>query len=522
MSSLVISRLIRPILGNRRYISLASSLVDKCTSCGIPLQLQDPQKPGFKPLITAKPYVKQEDLVYQKYISKLDPQDLQLLLQSSDAQEQSNNAEKQIVDPKPKEKESNSLPESAECLRCRRIKYQNTLPTEEGISNSDILDKLPFGAKIIHVINAVDFPIGVNKLINKDAIVVISKMDLIYHDQKQCNKFPFFKQYLERLGVPPEQVFLVSNTKSWGLDILFQYLYTNPDTYYILGDINSGKSSLISKLIYLSKRDFRTGFSKWSLKNGPGISSLPGFTRDELSFKFGESTLVDLPGLNHLQLPDYSKFKNVFKNTKIYKYGTYDAKYQTFQNKMLTVAGLFYIVPPPDTIVQYKNLINFEAFTVKNLDRLLQFSQDFPTNKSLHTKFLIPPTTNLKTFVVPPFTGKIDLVVKNLGYIELTPTGARKSSTLFEIMVPDSIDIEIRIRKPLINYISKTLSGRDRRGNPLNKTNLWKSTKIIRLLDSSVFSSELYEKKGSQYDTIYNNTGKQYDMNQNPEQFWVV
>lgn len=445
-------------------------------------------------------------------MSKLDPEDLQLLLQGGDT-------EPQIVKP-PKKQEPQQSALQEECLRCRRIKYNNSIPAEEGIPNSNILDKLPFGAKIIHVVNALDFPIGVNKLINKDSIVVISKMDLIHHDEKQCHKFPFFKQYLERLGVPPEQVFLVSNTKSWGLPALSLYLASNPETYHILGDINSGKSSLISKLMYVSKRDFRTGFSKWSLKNGPGILSLPGFTRDQLSFKLGQSTLVDLPGLNHLQLPDYTKFKNVFKNTKVYKYGTYDAQYHSFQNRMLTVGGLFYIVPPPDTVVQYKNLINFEAFTVKDEERLGQFSQDFPTNRSLHTKFLIPPTTKLKTFVVPPFTGKIDVVIKNLGYIELTPTGAKNTSRLFEIMVPEDIDIEIRIRKPLINYISKTLSGRDKRGNPLSKPNLWKSTKIVRGLDS-VFSSELYEKQGSQDQTILRCTGKKYDITENPEAYWL-
>lgn len=505
-------RWLRPLL-IRRYNSVVSNLLHRCDSCGIPLQLVNLARLGFIPKVLPKPFEKYEDKVYDKHMSKLSEDDRKQLL---NAPENTAAPLTKIISP---ENPRLNAPNSKECLRCRYLKYQNTLISEQTTYNPDIVDKIDDikDGKMIYVVNGVEFPSGVDRsLIAKyKPIIVITKCDLMFHNEAAMAKFPVFQQYFrDNFDIPSQNVFLISNVKNWGVRNLHTFLSENLELslgmgkFFIVGDINSGKSSLISRLIFLSKGDVRVNYDKWKLKHGPGISNYPGFTRDSLDFKLPNYQLIDLPGLNSYQLPNFQKFKNVFKQTPIYKRGSHNARYQTLTNhQVLTVGGLFYLKLPQHSnlIVQYKNMINFEPTVLKNQQRIDEVAKTFAENKSLHNKFVVlpQPTSNLQHYVVPPFWGTVDLVIKNFGYVELKVTGAKTTNELLEVLVPKDPSIDVMIRKPLANYVFKALSGRDKRGNPLTKQNKWKSTKIINNYNSKEpFCSKLYPKMTDQYETI--------------------
>ncbi|CAH6723955.1 genetic interactor of prohibitins 3, mitochondrial [[Candida] jaroonii] len=476
-------------------MTILKNLVNTCKSCGITLQSTNKLLPGFLPLIKHKAYQKSEDVVFNKYISKLNPEDLSLL-----------NYDKKLIPHHHKDAQ-----EAKECLRCRDIKYKNKFTEETNITPEFPEIKLH---KVIYVISAVEFPLNLNRhYLNSESMVVVNKMDMLVADAKKLDSITFFKSYLHKnYGVKPENVFLVSCNKMFGINRLYQHLSAQAtiQDYQLVGDINSGKSSLISSLMYQQKADFRISPSKFKLSNGPGISDFPGFTRNLINFNLEKFQINDSPGFNQFSLPDFHNFKNVFKGVKMYKSGLYNHKYVGINGPhILSFAGVFYI-KFPQGVFQYKNLINIQPIRVSNLDKLKQWQETYDTNNSLKHQHLIPPTTDLKKYVVPPFNGKIDLVVKNFGYLEITPTG-KKSNDLIEIYLPSHLNVDIIIRKPLVKFIYKSLSGIDKYGNPLKRENLFKSTKTVTEYDGSLFHSRLIPVNGDNFQAIKEFTGKDYN-----------
>lgn len=501
----------------KRYSSILTNLVDKCRSCGIPLQLANQKIPGFVPISKHKPFKKYEDSVYQKHLQLLDAETLNLLGVSPEP------------NPRPS-KPASQEPENQECLRCRRIKYQSStdVPGKQ-VDSQEIQEKIDqINGQMVYIANGVDFPAGLNVQLLKTykPIVVITRADLMFHSQETVPKFPFFKQYLkQKFDIPPERVFVISNHKRWGIPQLHNYLSKLPQTYFMVGDVNSGKSTTVSKLMFHEHGDFRKKFQLWSKDNGPGISDLPGFTQDINEFDLSSYNLVDLPGYNHIDIPNFGDFKTVLKGSKIYKNGAYDSPYFTIKKQqILTVGGLFYLKPPKESIVQIKNMINFKPYVMSDLDKLSKHEANL--DPAMKNKFIIPPTTKLKTLVVPPFIGKVDLVIKNIGYIELKVTGSKQSNELFELLVPEQYNFEFVIRRPIINYIAKSLSGRDKKGNLLRKENVWKSTKVTKPYTGEKFLSGLYPKKIDQNNSVQLATGLNYGDNteidaKNCYDYWI-
>ncbi|EGV60841.1 Mitochondrial ribosome small subunit biogenesis protein [Yamadazyma tenuis] len=490
----------------RRSASVLSNLVSKCSSCGIQLQSTSAAAPGYIPLVSHKPFQRQEDTIYNKYTKHLDPEDMALLNLHPTAAESQHPRHKHTSDSSYKD-----------CLRCRQIKHKhqfNSVEETQNLSTTSIIDKVEhINGQMVYAISAIDFPLGINKqLVNQyKPIVVITKCDLIFPQKETMAKFPFYKEYMTaKFEIPPTNVFLVSSRRDWGLQTLNSVLQSNPQKYFIVGDINSGKSSLISKLLLRDRGDTRMKYDVWAARNGPGISNLPGFTRGELQFSISNYELIDLPGLNHMNFPNFARLKNVFKAPPLYRKGLYSSQYDTIKGgQVLAVGGFFYVkLPDNGMILQYKNLINVSPVVLRDTDRIGALEQKL--DPSLTNKFLIPPTTKLRKLLIPPFVGKIDLVVKNLGYLELTPTGSKSDNKLIEVLVPENLDLQIIVRKPLVTYVQKVLSGRNKNGNVLSLPNLWKSTKVVQHYRNEKLYSRLYPFLQSQQQSIEALSGMQY------------
>lgn len=56
-----------------------------------------------------------------------------------------------------------------------------------------------------------------------------------------------------------------------------------------------------------------------------------------------------------------------------------------------------------------------------------------------------------KRYIIPPFYGTIDLVIKDIGYINIKPTGKKLTNELMVLYLHPSL--EAIIRQPILNYI---------------------------------------------------------------------
>lgn len=483
-----------------RFYSVLANLINRCNSCGLPLQLSSRTAPGFVPLINKTPFIKKENQVFNQITKSLSPQDLALLnMAPEDIESGGSRTKSSATAPATSHKapitpgHAHAHAHSKECLRCRNIKYYNKSSPEPSIPSESIIEKTS-NSRLVYVVNALEFPLGLApEILRRKPIVVVNKIDLVHYSPRDLGRFPFFKQYFNHhYAIDPSDVILTSSTKGWGLDDLVSTLSRVHQDISFLGDTNAGKSTLISRLLYHSQ-EYKDSFSKFSVQNGPGISPWAGFTRDENHFPWRNNNLVDLPGLNTGSQFDLKQFKSAYKPVPMYKKGLYNHRYSTLKNdQILSMAGLCYIKLPQsqNVIVQYKSVSNLPTMVFKNEHSLTNFA---PTPASQNNFLVPPPATNFTRYFIPPFIGTIELIIKDFGYVQLKPTGAKTSNNLFEVLVPNSISVPLMVRKPLVDFTYKVLSGRDKNGNVLNKQNHWKSTKVVPHYNNQVIAKPLLD-----------------------------
>lgn len=485
---------------------LPDKLVPKCRSCGINLQSDDKSKPGY--------YIKQAQSASEKPKSDLD-RTYELALQNLSSEEKNLLASDGQtihgdVSIKPKATEKSGA--DIECIRCRQIKFHskfdsNEFPIE---SPAKIMEKIPPWANIVYVVSAQDFPMLLDTKVfefwpARQIQFVVTKADLFFENNKsaQDKGLRFFQDYLERIyNVPREQVFVVSGRVNWGISNLLENL---KDDSFFVGSVNSGKSTLLQSLIYIvhllkskapnakRERDIQKiedslGYTArarqrikdlcdFKTKNGPGVSFMPGFTRNVIPFELSSNkTAFDVPGFSasttdrlHEVLSPLA-LKQLQKGVKFHKNGTYKSHYDTVkEGQTLTIGGLFFLTVPKLSMYRVRNMINHPLYVFSNHDKAVSSWKDSANLPALRNVFLTDSTkTELVKYQIPPFVGSFDLVLKNLGYVNITATGAMP-----EDMPPIFIYLPRQItacfREPIGKYLMKTLSGRDKNGNPLRK-----------------------------------------------------
>lgn len=562
----------------RMQVSLIYNLFATCNSCGIKLQNENPRKPGFyKPPSVGPKLVKPEDEAFNRLMDGLLADDRKLLLNSSDAtRQQSTHATTAIA--------TNQKKEGAiQCIRCRDAMYKSNFSWDElPVESIDkIMSTIPPDGNIVYVVNAVDFPFSLNRLIFKyrnpsQVTFLITKCDLLFPSAQLSNKYgaTFFKDYLSRThGADPANIHVTSGLIDWNMKDIIKAL---PNNSYMVGGVNSGKSTVIKSLLYtienmkpnylnskeqtkLEKQQDRMINSKainrhqlikskrkneqnFKMANGPGTSYMPGFTRGHIVYDINGKTIVDVPGFSSNQthgIYEYltpSIIKILSKGVKVHKRGMYDSHYESVRNgQLVTMGGLFYLCTPQNAVYQIKNCINHKLHVFKSMDKAISILQNIENNKALEKVFVVDKKSldRLQKFIIPPFYGSIDLVIKNLGHINITPTGKKIDNEPLVIYLPEGV--EAIIRQPLTRYISKSLAGRDKNGNPLRKE-LWRSksvTHLHRFNGTTPFASSLIPSTGSDnlqcisdYLSKLNGTQMTYDNNthlddSNKYKFWV-
>lgn len=561
--------------------SLLHNLFKTCRSCGIKVQDVDPKKPGFYQISSKdrskaihlkapthwktkgdqiKKYYKAEDDVFHKHFSEMSLQTQKLLLNgsTSDLRAVKNNTyinelekyETDLLQPFKDPEES-----SIECKRCRDVTYRsNVNGSKNEFPTSSLLDVIqdnvpPYG-KIVYIINFSDFPISLNPDIfklrsPKEVKFVVNKTDLIFEKNATAIKYgkQFIQDYMERkFNVPARNIMVSSGLINWNMKELTEFI---EDDSYLIGNVNSGKSTLLKSLLYYQgtqKKQFLTrkeqliaekeqdnrisrkttiplnryaekkvakDFEKlFKSKIGPGVSYIPGYTRGVIPVKISDrKTVYDVAGfVNSKEDYDYyslvknpAVFKDINKGAPVYEKGFYNSEYTTVRShRAVNIGGLVFIKMPDQTVYQARNCINMGFDVFKNIDKAFEVSLKVSnTYDNFKDRFLIfhnqKLISKLKRYVVPPHYGTIDLVIQGLGHFNLKPTGAKLTND--PIVIYAVPGLEIIIRQPITNYIAKTFTGRDAKGNPLKKENLIEKSTfgIKRFTDKEPFCSSLIE-----------------------------
>ena len=171
------------------------------------------------------------------------------------------------------------------CQRCFRIKYYNEYKVTSR-NNSDYIN-------IINSINDNDLVVYVTSLFDirldfidsfKNVIVVLTKKDILPKSVKDSKIIDYIKSRYKYSDIE-----VISSIKNYNLDSLFNKIkkYNKNGNVYVVGTTNSGKSTLINKLI-----------KNYSDSDIEITSSLyPSTTLDKIEIDIDNIKIIDTPGL---------------------------------------------------------------------------------------------------------------------------------------------------------------------------------------------------------------------------------
>lgn len=441
-----------------------------CSSCGVELQSNDPNGDGYWVSPENRPNHADRREKNGLAVAK------ELLLMSH---------LRDVESPLLREKEPKQ--ERPTCQKCLDILHRSQfdLNKQSFTTVDEVMATIPEDAHLVHVVSALDFPLSVSRTVTEGRNpakiwYIVTKADAFFSKVGQLKEtgLPYFQRSLQKLvGADPSHVSLVSGKLGWETESLLSRL--PPGKLYFVGGVNSGKSTLVRTLIYRDDKSLRN-----SDRYGPGISEVPGFTSGHLQYPLKGSTavLIDTPGYapvnrgvyQYLLPEDVKKVAKVTKYASAERYG-HAVKSPDIDNKLFSgaslysVGGLFYLQPPKDAVLRVFVNVPGEQAKYRDMERLLKVNDT--RSDALGHRFIVSPAAahNLERYVIPPFMGKIDVVLRNVGFVTIAPT-SRLTDQLYQIYVPKGIDVAIR--ESIFNYIYKAPGPRDSYGHRLDKKDI--------------------------------------------------
>ena len=178
------------------------------------------------------------------------------------------------------------------CERCFRIRNYNDYKFVIK-DNNDYINILKEINKtndlvvlVVDLFNISKYLNDISKYINNNILLVLTKRDIL---PKSCYDEKF-KEYFKNYDLNILDVLVVSSNKNYNIDVLYDKInnYKASERVYVVGFTNSGKSTLINKIIY-------------NYSNNNTIittSNLPSTTIDSINVKVNDNLiLIDTPGL---------------------------------------------------------------------------------------------------------------------------------------------------------------------------------------------------------------------------------
>lgn len=193
------------------------------------------------------------------------------------------------------------------CERCFKLKhygeYQKVTLQNEDFKK--ILSTIPKDNLVVYITDALTLDLSYINNFQK-TILVITKRDILpksVKDEKIIAKLK--EQYPNLLDI-----IMVSSIRNYQLDKLYQTIkkyYQNKSIYFV-GNTNSGKSTLLNKLLI--------NYSEEETTPNITMSMYPSTTIDKIEVKLNGMTLIDTPGLlDEGNLTSYLEKKELKKVT---------------------------------------------------------------------------------------------------------------------------------------------------------------------------------------------------------------
>ncbi len=291
------------------------------------------------------------------------------------------------------------------CERCFRIKnYNEYQKVDKTIGDFySIIDKInATDDLVLLVVDIMSMGNELKKLMSKlknKPLIVISKRDIFSYKIKD-------QKLLDLVSIPCLDKIVISANKNYNIDLLLEKInfYKNSKNVYLVGLTNSGKSTLVNKMIY----------NYTDLESNITTSMLPSTTLDTIEIQINDNlNLIDTPGIidmgNISNYLDNSTLKRLFIKREI-KPITYQIKCKQY----FFIDNFFKIecLEPCDM-----------TFYISNQLKINRLYKDIPVD---FTK------TELMT------TANCDIVINGLGFIAIN------KDVKINIYTYDDIEIYIR------------------------------------------------------------------------------
>lgn len=291
------------------------------------------------------------------------------------------------------------------CERCFRIRNYNEYKKVD-VNYSDFLDsltKINRNDLVVLVVDLLNIPDSFNDIkskINNKVILALNKFDLM-----PTNNEERYIKYFDRYNLNIINTFCISTKNNHNIDSLYECIKNNvTNNVYFIGYTNSGKSSLINKLIY-----------NYSSNNTIITTSyLANTTLDLIKIKLDGFTLIDTPGIindNSINQLSDSVLKKLSKSKRIKP-----ISYQIKTTQYITIENIIKVTTSNDIII----------YTPSNID-VNRYYKDNSFNSIKEINYNITNTS--------------DIVIPNIGFIKV-----KKGKIKIEM----ANDIKIYVREPII------------------------------------------------------------------------
>lgn len=174
------------------------------------------------------------------------------------------------------------------CQRCFKLSNYGEY-SKVSLKNKDyeqILTTIDQNALIVYTSDFLSLNLNNLKKFNK-ILLVITKRDIMpksIKDQKIIN-------YIKAKHSNILDIVIISSKKNYNIDFLYNKILnlSNNKEVYLVGNTNTGKSTLLNKLIQ--------NYSNTKLENSITVSMFPSTTLDKVIVNLNDLTIIDTPGL---------------------------------------------------------------------------------------------------------------------------------------------------------------------------------------------------------------------------------
>ena len=253
--------------------------------------------------------------------------------------------------------------ESELCERCFRINHYNDYKRVIKDNNFilEILSKINNKDLVVLIIDIMSIPENLNLIkenLKNNILLVLSKADLLPSEMYEEK----FDKIAKSLNVEFVDKILISSNKNYNLDLLMDKIntYKKSNNIYFVGYSNSGKSTLINKIIY----------NYTNINETITTSLLPSTTLDLIEIKIDEDlTIFDTPGLledgNIIDVIDEKSLNKIMPKKKINP-----RVYQIKNKQVIKIEDIISIkIEPKNDLVFYiSNALNITREYEKNIE----------------------------------------------------------------------------------------------------------------------------------------------------------